>query len=156
MAIEIERKFLVKSADFKKDAFSQKIIKQGYLNSNVLRTVRVRILDDKGFITVKGASNNTGISRFEWEKEIPRKEAEDLLLLCEPSIIDKKRFYIKNNDFTFEVDEFYGDNEGLLLAEIELKNENDFFEKPNWLGEEVTGNEKYYNSYLSKNPFKNW
>jgi len=156
MSLEIERKFLVKNEDFKTDTYQKKLLKQGYLNSDKNRTVRVRIADDKGFITIKGKSNSTGTTRFEWEKEIDLLEAEQLLLLCEPSVIDKTRFYVKSENHIFEVDEFYSDNQGLIVAEIELNSENEQFKKPSWLGKEVTGNIKYYNSSLSKNPFKNW
>jgi adenylate cyclase len=120
------------------------------------RTVRVRIKGDEGFVTVKGISSDSGMSRFEWEKEIPIGEAENLLKLCEKGIIDKIRFNIKVGNHTFEVDEFNGENEGLIIAEIELNSENEVFERPNWLGEEVTNDKRYYNSYLSNNPFKNW
>ncbi|WP_418264308.1 CYTH domain-containing protein [Flavobacterium faecale] len=154
--IEIERKFLVTSDQFKQEAFSQKRIKQGYLSSVPERTVRVRTKGDRGFLTIKGASNETGMSRYEWEKEIPIEEAEQLLLLCEKGIIDKTRFEVKSQGHVFEIDEFYGENEGLILAEIELLSEKETFEKPKWLGQEVTGNAKYYNSYLSRNPYKNW
>ena len=156
MNLEIERKFLVNNTNFKDLSYKEENLKQGYLNSNENRTVRIRITNYKGFITVKGKSNKTGTTRYEWEKEISKNDAEKLLLLCEPSIIEKKRYFIKNENLVFEVDEFYGDNEGLVIAEIELKNENENFTKPNWLGKEVTGNKKYYNSSLSKNPFKNW
>jgi CYTH domain-containing protein len=156
MSLEIERKFLVKNTNFKTASYQKKLVKQGYLNSDKSRTVRVRIADDKGFITIKGKSNTTGTTRFEWEKEIDILEAEQLLLLCEPSIIDKTRFYVKSEHHIFEVDEFYSDNEGLIVAEIELNSENEEFKKPSWLGKEVTGTTKYYNSSLSKNPFKNW
>lgn len=156
MCLEIERKFLVKNENFKKESYASKRIKQGYLNSNKNRTVRIRLADDKGFITVKGKSNKNGTTRFEWEKEIDKNEADQLLLLCETSIIDKTRFLIKSENHIFEVDEFYGDNIGLVVAEIELNSENQSFIKPNWLGKEVTGNNKYYNSSLSKKPFKNW
>jgi adenylate cyclase len=156
MSLEIERKFLVKNEEFKKEAYQKKLLKQGYLNSDKNRTVRVRIADDRGFITIKGKSNSTGTTRFEWEKEIDTLEAEQLLLLCEPSIIDKTRFYVKSENHIFEVDEFYSDNQGLIVAEIELNSENEQFKKPYWLGKEVTGKIKYYNSSLSKNPFKNW
>ena len=156
MPLEIERKFLVKTNDFKKDANNKIRVTQGYLSSNPERTVRVRIKGNKGFITVKGKANQSGICRYEWEKEISIEEAEELLKICEPGIIDKIRYEIKTGKFTFEVDEFYGDNQGLIVAEIELTNENDSFEKPQWLGEEVTGNAKYYNSMLMKNPYKSW
>ena len=120
------------------------------------RTVRVRIKSNKGFITIKGASNDAGLSRFEWEKEIPVAEAEALLLLCEKGVIYKTRFEIKLCSHVFEVDQFYGENEGLIIAEIELNSETETFEKPNWLGAEVTGNNRYYNSYLSAHPYKSW
>ncbi|HWS59961.1 MAG TPA: CYTH domain-containing protein [Flavobacterium sp.] len=154
--IEIERKFLVNSNAFKTEAFSQNRITQGYLSSVPGRAVRVRIKGNKGFLTIKGASNESGLSRFEWEKEIPLEDAQKLLLLCEKGVIDKTRFEVKIGNHIFEVDEFYGENEGLTIAEIELKSETEPFEKPVWLGEEVTGDNQYYNSYLSKNPFKNW
>ena len=154
--LEIERKFLVTSNAYKKAAFSQKRIIQGYLNSNPERTVRVRIKENKAYLTIKGSSNATGMSRFEWEKEIAIEEAKNLLLLCEKGVIDKSRFEVKIGSHIYEVDEFYGENEGLEMAEIELQSETELFEKPDWLGEEVTNDKRYYNSYLSKNPFKNW
>ncbi|WP_372745086.1 CYTH domain-containing protein [Lutibacter sp.] len=156
MNLEIERKFLV-VGDYKKLATKRYKIAQGFLSSVPERTVRIRIRDDKGFITVKGISNNSGTSRFEWEKEITVEEAQNLLAICEPSIIEKTRYLIpiKNNLF-FEVDEFIGENLGLVVAEIELPSEEFKFEKPLWLGKEVTGEKKYYNSVLSKNPFSNW
>lgn len=154
--IEIERKFLVTSDAFKKESFAQNRIAQGYLSSNPERTVRVRVKGNKGYLTIKGASNESGMSRFEWEKEIPVTEAEKLLLLCERGIIDKTRFEVKVSNHVFEIDEFYGENQGLIIAEIELSTENESFVKPVWLGEEVTADSRYYNAYLSKNPFKNW
>lgn len=154
--IEIERKFLVTSLHFKQEAFKKARIIQGFLNTHKERTVRVRIKADNGFITVKGQSKEDGLSRFEWEKEIPKHEAEALLKLCEPGVIEKNRYEIKVGKHTFEVDEFYGDNKGLIIAEVELQTEEDNFLKPNWLGEEVTGNIKYYNSQLSKHPFNKW
>ena len=154
--VEIERKFLVSSNAFKDEAFAQNRIKQGYLSSVPERTVRVRIKGEKGYLTIKGISNESGLSRFEWEKEIPVDEAEKLLLLCETGVIDKTRFEIKTGNHIFEVDEFYGENEGLVIAEIELKSESETFEKPIWLGQEVTNDKRYYNSYLSNNPFKKW
>ena len=154
--IEIERKFLVNSYAFKTEAFTQNRISQGYLSSVPGRTVRVRIKGNKGFLTIKGASNESGLSRFEWEKEIPVNEAVELLQLCEEGVIDKTRFEVKMGNHVFEIDEFYGENEGLIMAEIELNSETEAFEKPNWLGKEVTNDIRYYNSYLSKSPYKKW
>lgn len=153
---EIERKYLVNSQAFKNEAHKRMRIVQGFLNTNPERTVRVRIQGNDGFITVKGKSNASGLSRFEWEKQISLAEAEDLLHLCEPGIIEKTRFEISFDGRTFEVDEFTVENEGLIIAEIELTSEDEPFSKPDWLGKEVTGDVKYYNSQLSKNPFKNW
>lgn len=154
--IEIERKFLVTSTAFIAEAFSQTRIVQGYLNSNPKRTVRVRMKGNKGFLTIKGIGNESGLSRFEWEKEIPVTEAEQLLHLCENGVIDKIRHEVKVGNHVYEVDVFSGANEGLIVAEIELSDENESFEKPNWLGMEVTNDNRYYNAYLSNNPFKNW
>ncbi|MFI8377701.1 CYTH domain-containing protein [Leeuwenhoekiella sp. NPDC079379] len=154
--LEIERKFLVKSDVFKNEAFSQSEIKQGYLNSNPSRAVRIRIRNDKGYLTIKGKSDKSGTTRFEWEKEINITEANELLLLCEPGAISKTRYEVKVGEHTYEVDEFYDDNQGLKLAEIELKNPDEEFIKPDWLGDEVTGDVRYYNSQLSKNPFTRW
>jgi len=154
--IEIERKFLVKNESFKDEAFKQTRIIQGFLSTDPKRTVRVRIKGDLGFLTIKGKGNKTGTSRFEWEKEIPLVEAQALLKLCKKGVIDKTRYEVKVGNHIFEVDEFLGDNEGLVVAEVELSNENEAFTKPNWLGEEVTGETKYYNSQLSKHPFKKW
>ena len=153
---EIERKFLVTSIDFIAQSNNQNRIVQGYLNSNPSRTVRVRIKGAKGFLTIKGKGNASGTTRFEWETEIAVAEAELLLQLCEKGIIDKIRYEILVGKHTFEVDVFSGENQGLIMAEVELSNENDFFEKPKWLGNEVTGDKRYYNSYLSKNPFTSW
>ena len=153
---EIERKFLVNSTDFLNESSTKFRIVQGYLNSNPERTVRVRIKGNKGFITIKGKGNTSGTTRFEWEKEIDVVEAEALLQLCETGIIDKIRYEIPSGKHIFEVDVFSGENEGLRIAEVELSDENESFEKPNWLGTEVTGDKKYYNSYLSENPFTLW
>ena len=154
--MEIERKFRIKG-EFKHLAVKSQRITQGYLSSVPERTVRVRIKGEKGFITIKGIGSASGASRFEWEKEIPIAEVQDLLQLCEKGIIDKTRYLVpETSGLTFEIDEFYGDNEGLIMAEIELPSEDYPFEKPEWLGEEVTGDKKYYNSMLMKNPYKNW
>jgi adenylate cyclase len=154
--IEIERKFLVKSEEFKENSFAKNEISQGYLNSNPERTVRVRIKGNQGYLTIKGKGNETGMSRLEWEMEIPVDEAKMLLNLCESGVISKTRYEVKFGNHVYEVDEFFGENQGIVIAEIELQSEDEAFEKPDWLGEEVTKNEKYYNSYLSNNPFKNW
>jgi adenylate cyclase len=155
MSQEIERKFLVKG-EYKSQAVRSFRIVQGYLSSATGRTVRIRIKGDKGFITIKGQSNESGLSRYEWEKEIPLNEAEELLLLCEPGVIDKTRYEIPVGKHIFEVDEFYGENNGLTLAEIELKTEDENYTKPVWLGEEVTGDRRYYNSCLTKQPYSKW
>jgi adenylate cyclase len=156
MAQEIERKFLVKSGDFKQEASKETRITQGYLSSIPERTVRVRIKGNSGYITIKGIGNSSGASRYEWEKEIPVAEVEELLKICEPGVIDKTRYEVKAGVLKFEVDEFYGENEGLTVAEIELPSEETEFAKPSWLGEEVTGDAKYYNSMLMKHPFTKW
>ena len=155
MAQEIERKFLV-AGEFKSLAKKATRITQGYLSSVPERTVRVRVKGEKGFITIKGIGSASGASRYEWEKEIPVEEVQELLKICEPGVIDKTRYLVKVGEHTFEVDEFYGDNEGLTVAEVELSSEEENFVKPEWLGEEVTGDVKYYNSMLMKNPYKNW
>lgn len=156
MAQEIEKKFLVK-ADFKSSVVKETRITQGYLSSVPERTVRARVKGDKGFLTIKGIGNASGASRYEWEKEISVEEAKELLSICEPGVIDKTRFIVPaDGDLKFEVDEFYGENEGLTVAEIELPTEETPFTKPEWLGEEVTGDVKYFNSMLMKNPYKNW
>lgn len=154
--IEIERKFLVKNNSFKNEAFKKIHIKQGFLNSDKERTVRVRLTDSQGFLTVKGLSGNNGLSRFEWEKEIRKTDAEALFELCEKGLIEKTRHLVEIGNHIFEIDEFFGDNEGLIIAEIELNHATELFKKPAWLGEEVTGNIKYYNSQLSKQPYKTW
>ncbi|MDR1783536.1 MAG: CYTH domain-containing protein [Dysgonamonadaceae bacterium] len=156
MMQEIERKFLVTSDVFKKEANKQTRITQGYLSSAPERTVRVRIKGEKGYITVKGIGSASGASRFEWEKEIPVSEVDELLKICEPGVIDKIRYEIPAGKYTFEVDEFFGDNEGLTMAEIELDDENATFDIPAWLGKEVTGDSRFYNSMLMKNPYKKW
>ncbi|MCK0157495.1 CYTH domain-containing protein [Cellulophaga sp. F20128] len=154
--VEIERKFLVKTNAYRAKASTQKRIVQGFLNTDPERTVRVRIKGETGYLTVKGISNTSGTSRFEWEKEIAQTEAEQLLKICEQGVIDKVRYNVAVGEHIFEVDEFYGDNEGLIVAEVELQTENEHFKKPDWLGDEVTGVVKYYNSQLSKNPYKDW
>jgi len=154
--IEIERKFLVTSTAFIEESFAQHNIAQGYLNSNPDRTVRIRIKGNKGFLTIKGIGNESGASRMEWEKEILLEEAKLLLSLCEEGVIEKTRYEVKSGSHIIEVDVFHRENEGLTLAEIELKTENESYIKPDWLGKEVTGDKRYYNSYLSLHSYKSW
>ncbi len=165
MQIETERKFLVLDDGYKAQAVESHRIRQGYIAHDMGRSVRVRILDNMGILTVKGPFIGLG-SRPEWEKEISLKEAEDLFRLCKPGSIDKTRWIVPIDSFAslgmtgsrrfFEVDEFHGENEGLVMAEIELKSQDETFERPSWLGEEVTGDKRYYNGYLARNPFKSW
>nr|WP_247656593.1 CYTH domain-containing protein [Maribacter sp. MMG018] len=147
---------MVTSSAYQGQATSKERIVQGFLNTHPERTVRVRIKADSGFLTVKGKSNDAGTVRFEWEKEIPVAEAEQLMLICEPGVIKKVRYNVPVGQHVFEVDEFYGDNEGLVVAEVELREENENFKKPEWLGQEVTGEIKYYNSQLGKKPYRSW
>ena len=154
--LEIERKFLVRNDDYKRQAFSSSRIQQGYICSGHGRTVRVRIRDDHGYLTIKGPSDVKGLSRYEFEKEITLDEAENLMKLCEPGSIDKTRWLVKSGNHTFEVDEFFGDNEGLVMAEVELHSEDEPYVKPDFVGEEVTGDRRYYNAHLTKHPFKTW
>lgn len=156
MAVEIERKFLVLSDSFREQAYRCDRIVQGYLCRQNGNSVRVRIRGDKGYLTIKGPSLDGGLSRYEWEKEITLSDAEELLLLCGSARIDKSRYLVRCGEHTYEVDEFYGDNEGLVVAEIELDSENEKFEKPDFLGEEVTGQARYYNSHLTRFPYKDW
>ena len=157
MALEIERKFLL-AGEYKSLATSSERITQGYLSSASGRTVRVRIRGEKGYLTVKGPSKDGGLSRFEWEMEIPLSDARALLDLCEPGVIDKTRWLVPAGDgiHTWEVDEFHGENAGLVVAEIELRSDSDAFERPSWLGPEVTGDRRYYNSQLTQHPFSSW
>lgn len=155
MAQEIERKFIVKG-EFKQAAESSSRIIQGYICSGHGRTVRIRVRGNAGYITIKGASDASGLSRYEWEKEIPLDEARELMRLCLPGVIDKTRYLLRHAGHVWEVDEFYGDNEGLVMAEIELRREDEPFLIPGFIGEEVTGDPRYYNSYLVQCPFKHW
>lgn len=154
--LEIERKFLVKNGDaYKRAAFSSSRIKQGYIPC-ATATVRIRTRDDKAYLTIKGRSVNNGMTRYEFEKEILMEEAAQLLKLCAGGVIDKTRYLVKSGKHTFEIDEFYGDNEGLVMAEVELESEEESYECPDFIGREVTGDERFYNSHLLANPFKNW
>ena len=154
MAQEIERKFLV-VGEYKHLAHTSYRLMQGYIASG-RRTVRVRISDERAWLTIKGPSKNGGLSRYEWEKEIGKSEALELMELSEGALIDKRRYLVEYEGYTFEVDEFYGDNEGLTLAEVELKSEDEEFACPEWLGAEVTGIKRYYNSHLRVYPYKDW
>lgn len=155
MAQEIERKFLVKGDAYKTAAFDHSRIQQGYILSGGGRTVRVRIRDDKGYLTIKGPSADGGLSRFEFETEVSMADAEELMKLCEPGVIDKTRWLVRTaDDHVFEVDEFYGDNEGLVMAEVELQSADETFEKPDFIGREVTGDRRFYNGHLRRYPFK--
>lgn len=156
MPKEIERKFLVVSDEFKKLSSKKTYLKQGYLNSDKSRSVRVRITDDAAFLTIKGKSSVSGTTRFEWETKISREEALQLLDLCEPGIIEKNRYYHEYGNHLFEVDEFLGHLQGLIIAEVELTDENEFFPRPEYLGKEVTGDPRYYNSNLLKDDSKFW
>ena len=155
MATEIERKFIVKG-DFSKEVCNSQRIVQGYICSQPGRTVRIRIRGEKGFLTIKGPSDDKGLSRYEFEQEIPLPDAEQLLTLCEPGVIDKVRHLVRAGKHTWEVEVFHGANEGLVMAEIELASEDEPFEKPDWIGEEVSGDRRYYNSMLTKEPYSQW
>ncbi|MBO7190049.1 MAG: CYTH domain-containing protein [Alistipes sp.] len=154
MAQEIERKFLV-VGEYKHLAHTSSHLVQGYIASG-RRTVRVRISDERAWLTIKGPSMDGGLSRFEWEKEIEAREALELLQLAEGALIDKHRYLVSAGDHTFEVDEFHGDNEGLTIAEVELLSADEEFIRPEWLGAEVTGIKRYYNSHLRAHPYKDW
>lgn len=156
MALEIERKFLVTDDSYKAIAFHSDRIAQGYLCREGGNSARVRVRGEKGYITIKGPSTDDGLSRYEWEKEIPASEAWELMKLCHGGIIDKTRYLVKSGRHTFEVDEFHGDNEGLVVAEVELEELDEKFECPQFIGKEVTGEKRYYNSHLTRMPYKLW
>ena len=156
MAQEIERKYLVLDDSFKREAFSKSHIVQGYICSERGRTVRVRIRDDRAYLTIKGPSENGGLSRYEFELEIPLEDGKQMMQLCEPGIIDKTRWLVKSGKHTLEVDEFFGDNEGWVVAEVELSYEDEPYKKPHFIGKEVTGDRRYYNSQLRLCPFNKW
>lgn len=154
--LEIERKFLVKKGGaYKRAAFSSSRIKQGYIPAEGA-TVRIRVRDDKAFLTIKARSVNGGMTRYEFEKEITLDEADHLLALCRGGMIDKRRWLVKSGTHIFEVDEFYGANEGLVMAEVELASEDEPFERPDFIGMEVTGDKRFYNSHMLSNPFSAW
>ena len=156
MSQEIERKFLVLDDSYKREAYAKSTIRQGYICSERGRTVRIRIRDVRAYITIKGPSVNGGLSRSEFEYEVPLADGEELMKLCEPGIIEKTRWLVKSGRHTFEVDEFFGENAGLVMAEVELNDEHEVYEKPHFIGKEVTGDRRYYNSQLRINPYRNW
>jgi CYTH domain-containing protein len=156
MALEIERKFLVLDDSYKHEAFSSSHIQQGYICSDRGRTVRIRIRDEHAFITIKGPSLDGGLSRYEFEQEIPLDDARKLMTLCEPGVIDKTRWLVRSGEHTFEVDEFHGDNAPLVMAEVELKTRSEEPKMPHFIGKEVTGDRRYYNSQLRRHPYSQW
>ena len=156
MNTETERKFLVLDDSYKAAAYGSSHIRQGYLCSDRGRTIRVRIRDAHAYLTIKGPSLNGGLSRYEFEQEIPIDDAAMLMTMCDPGIIDKTRWLVKSGQHTFEVDEFHGDNDGLVIAEVELASEDEAYEKPAFIGQEVTGYRRYYNSQLRQNPYRLW
>ena len=156
MALEIERKFLVLDDSYKHEAYSSSHIRQGYICSERGKTVRIRTRDDRAYLTIKGPSLDGGLSRYEFEQEIPYDDAEHLMTLCEPGIIDKTRWLVRSGEHTFEVDEFHGENDGLTVAEVELGNEYETPKIPHFIGKEVTGDRRYYNAQLRRNPYRLW
>ena len=156
MALEIERKFLVLDDSYKHEAYASSHIRQGYICSDRGRTVRIRIRDEHAYITIKGPSLDGGLSRYEFEQEIPMDDAEKLMTLCEPGIIDKTRWLVKSGQHTVEVDEFHGENDGLIMAEVELSNPDEKPILPHFIGKEVTGDRRYYNSQLRCHPYSTW
>ena len=156
MSLEIERKFLVLNDSYKRLSFSHTHIQQGYITSTPGRTVRIRLRDDRAYLTIKGPSHDGGLSRYEFEQEIPLDDARQLLLLCEPGIIDKTRWLVQSGDHVFEVDEFFGENEGLVMAEVELRTTTETVVLPDFIGKEVTGDRRYYNSQLRRHPYTKW
>lgn len=156
MPLEIERKFLVLNDSYKRESFGHSHIQQGYICSDEGRTVRVRIRDERAYITIKGPTLEGGLPCYEFEKEITFEEGKQLMRLCEPGIIDKIRWLVKSGKHTFEVDEFFGDNEGLVMAEVELSTVNESVVIPDFIGEEVTGDPRYFNSQLRTRPYKTW
>lgn len=154
--IEIERKFLVKNTDFEQNAVKKLNIKQGYLSKDPARSVRIRIIDEQGWLTIKGPTDPSGIERYEYEETLSPGQAHNLFALCLPGSIAKTRYLVAVENLVYEVDVFHQDNDGLVLAELELPTRDTPFNKPSWLGEEVTGDIRYYNSYLSDHPFSSW
>ena len=156
MALEIERKYLVLDSSYKHEAYSSSHIRQGYICSERGRSVRIRIRDEHAYLTIKGPSLDGGLSRYEFEQQIPFDDAQKLMSLCEPGIIDKTRWLVRSGDHIFEVDEFHADNDGLVVAEVELNNPTETPLLPHFIGQEVTGDRRYYNSQLRRHPYTQW
>ena len=156
MAQEIERKFLVLDDSYKHEAYNFSHVRQGYLCSERGKTVRIRLRDDKAYLTIKGPSLDGGLSRYEFEREIPFADGEMMLSLCRDGLIDKTRWLVRSGDHIFEVDEFHGDNDGLVVAEVELKSADETPIIPHFIGKEVTGDRRYYNAQLSLHPYCTW
>lgn len=156
MALEIERKYLVLDSSYKHEAYSSSHIRQGYICSERGRSVRIRIRDEHAYLTIKGPSLDGGLSRYEFEQQIPFDDAQKLMSLCEPGIIDKTRWLVRSGDHIFEVDEFHADNDGLVVAEVELNDPTETPLLPHFIGQEVTGDRRYYNSQLRRHPYTQW
>lgn len=156
MALEIERKYLVLDSSYKHEAYSSSHIRQGYICSERGRSVRIRIRDEHAYLTIKGPSLDGGLSRYEFEQQIPFDDAQKLMSLCEPGIIDKTRWLVRSGEHIFEVDEFHADNDGLVVAEVELNDPTETPLLPHFIGQEVTGDRRYYNSQLRRHPYTQW
>lgn len=156
MGLEIERKFLVKGNDYRNEAYKYYDMVQGYIAHENGRSVRIRITNTESLITIKGPTDAKGMSRYEWNHTIDKRDAVELMELCQGSKIEKRRYLIHSGPHVFEIDEFHGENEGLVIAEVELTSENEVFQKPDFIGDEVTGDKRYYNAHLTRDPYKNW
>lgn len=156
MGLEIERKFLVKGNDYRNEAYKYYDMVQGYIAHENGRSVRIRITNTESLITIKGPTDAKGMSRYEWNHTIDKRDAVELMELCQGSKIEKRRYLVHSGPYVFEIDEFHGENEGLVIAEVELTSENEVFQKPDFIGDEVTGDKRYYNAHLTRDPYKNW
>ena len=156
MGLEIERKFLVKGNDYRNEAYKYYDMVQGYIAHENGRSVRIRITNTESLITIKGPTDAKGMSRYEWNHTIDKRDAVELMELCQGSKIEKRRYLVHSGPHVFEIDEFHGENEGLVIAEVELTSENEVFQKPDFIGDEVTGDKRYYNAHLTRDPYKNW
>lgn len=156
MGLEIERKFLVKGNDYRNEAYKYYDMVQGYIAHENGRSVRIRITNTESLITIKGPTDAKGMSRYEWNHTIDKRDAVELMELCQGSKIEKRRYLVHSGPHVFEIDEFHGESEGLVIAEVELTSENEVFQKPDFIGDEVTGDKRYYNAHLTRDPYKNW